>query len=90
MIAVPATGDTTYSNQNVLDLSFGRVFDAGPVSFKIDLQFYNIFNNTGHDSWQTLIVAGSIQSDGSDSQPRPIGVYPDLRPVSWLRRRTSQ
>jgi len=76
VIAVPATGDTTFSDQNVLDLSFGRVFDAGPVEIQVDLQFYNIFNSTSHDSWQTLIVApGDDYYPRSYVLPRSLGLH---------------
>jgi len=54
--AVPASDDTTFDDQNVLDLSLGRSFGAGPTEIRIDLQLFNVFNNDAHDSWQTLIL----------------------------------
>ena len=56
VIAVPASDDTTFPDQNVLDLSLGRSFGAGPTLINIDLQLFNVFNNEAHDSWQTLIL----------------------------------
>ena len=32
-------------------------FPAGKTMIQIDLQLFNVFNNSAHDSWQTLIVA---------------------------------
>ena len=76
VIAVPASEDTTYSDQNVLDLSFGRIFNAGPMTIQIDLQLYNVFNSTAHDSWQTLIVApGDDYYPRSYVLPRRLGLH---------------
>jgi hypothetical protein len=76
VIAVPASEDTTFSNQNVLDLSFGRVFKAGPTEIKIDLQFFNVFNSAAHDSWQTLIVApGDSYYPRAYVLPRRLGLH---------------
>jgi len=75
VIAVPASGDTTFSAQNLLDLSLGRTFETGPIAIQIDLQLFNVFNNTAHDSWQTLIVApGDDYYPRSYVFPRSLGV----------------
>ena len=75
VIAVPASDDTTFSDQNLLDLSLGKVFEAGAVSIQIDLQLFNVFNSDAHDSWQTLIVApGDGYYPRAYALPRRLGL----------------
>ena len=80
VIAVPASEDTRFSDQNVLDLSLGRTFKAGPTEIQIDLQFFNVFNNDAHDSWQTLIVApGDPYYPRAYVLPRRLGLRAGIR-----------
>ena len=80
VIAVPASEATTFSAQNVLDLSLGRDFKAGPSTIQIDLQFFNVFNNEAHDSWQTLIVApGDVYYPRAYVLPRRLGLRLGIR-----------
>ena len=80
VIAVPASDDTTFPDQNVLDLSLGRDFEAGPTTITIDLQFFNIFDNDAHDSWQTLIVApGDAYYPRAYVLPRRLGLRLGVR-----------
>ncbi len=75
VIAVPASGDTRFPDQNVLDLSLGRTFVAGKTAFHIDLQLFNVFNTDAHDSWETLIVApGDTYYPRAYVLPRRIGL----------------
>jgi hypothetical protein len=75
VIAVPASDDTTFPDQNVLDLSLGRSFGAGPTEIRIDLQLFNVFNNEAHDSWQTLILRpGDEYYPSAYVLPRRLGV----------------
>ena len=75
VIAVPASDDTTFPDQNVLDLSLGRSFGAGPTEIRIDLQLFNVFNNEAHDSWQTLILRpGNEYYPSAYVLPRRLGV----------------
>jgi hypothetical protein len=75
VIAVPASEDTRFPDQNVLDLSLGRTFKAGPTAIQIDLQLFNVFNNEAHDSWETLIVApGDTYYPRAYVLPRRIGL----------------
>ncbi len=57
VIAVPASDDNRLPDQNLVDLSFGRRFDAGRVELKLDLQLFNVFNEDVHDWWEELTVA---------------------------------
>jgi len=76
VIAVPASEDTRFPDQNVLDLGFGRTFEAGPTTIKIDLQLFNVFNSAAHDSWQTLIVApGDPYYPRAYVLPRRLGLH---------------
>jgi len=80
VIAVPASEDTRFSDQNVLDLSLGRSFEAGPTTILIDLQLFNVFNNDAHDSWQTLVVApGDAYYPRAYVLPRRLGLRLGLR-----------
>jgi len=80
VIAVPASEDTRFPDQNVLDLSIGRGFEAGPTTITIDLQFFNVFDNDAHDSWQTLIVApGDSYYPRAYVLPRRLGLRLGVR-----------
>ena len=72
--------DTRFPDQNVLDLSLGRIFEAGPTTIQIDLQLFNVFNNDAHDSWQTLIVApGDSYYPRAYVLPRRLGLRLGVR-----------
>jgi len=80
VIAVPASEATRFPDQNVLDLSLGRIFEAGPTTIQIDLQLFNVFNNDAHDSWQTLIVApGDSYYPRAYVLPRRLGLRLGVR-----------
>jgi len=80
VIAVPASEDTRFPDQNVLDLGLGRTFKAGPTAIQIDLQLFNVFNNDAHDSWQTLIVApGDSYYPRAYVLPRRLGLRFGIR-----------
>ena len=80
VIAVPASEDTRFSDQNVLDLGLGRSFPVGRTTIQIDAQFFNVFNNTAHDSWQTLIVApGDVYYPRAYVLPRRLGLRFGIR-----------
>jgi len=80
VIAVPASDDTTFSAQNVLDLSLNREFQANKATIQVDLQLFNVFNNDAHDSWQTLIVApGDPYYPRAYVLPRRLGLRLGLR-----------
>ena len=70
VIAVPASEDTTFPAQNVLDLSLARDFPAGGATIEVAVQLFNAFNNDAHDSWETLVVA-----PGDEDEPYG-GYYP--------------
>ncbi|MCP3958871.1 MAG: hypothetical protein GY719_13540 [bacterium] len=75
VIAVPASGDTTFPDQNVLDLSLGRSFEAGKATIRLDAQLFNVFNDDAHDGWQTLVVApGDPYSARAHVLPRRLGL----------------
>ena len=73
VIATPASSDTTFPDQNVLDLSIGRVFGSGTAKFHLDVQVFNVFNNDAHDVWETLVVLpGDSYSPKAHVLPRRV------------------
>ncbi len=61
VIAVPASDDVRLPDQNNLDVSLGRRFDAGRAQLKLDVQLLNVFNEDTHDWWEELTVAPDEQ-----------------------------
>ena len=57
VIVVPASDALRLQDQNVLDFSLGRRFEAGSVTIQVDAQLFNAFNDDAHDAWETLVVA---------------------------------
>ena len=75
VIAVPASDELTFPNQNVLDLSLGRSFEAGSATIRIDAQLFNVFNDDAHDAFQTLVVApGDAYYPTAHVLPRRLGL----------------
>ena len=60
VIAVPA-GSNTLPDQNVLDLGLVRDFDLGAVDLTFNVKLFNVFNEDGHDWWETLNVPPGSQ-----------------------------